>query len=372
MGLKPRTRMTDIKLDKIFIGSCTNSRIEDLRAAAAVVKGRRVASNIRLAMVVPGSGLVKAQAEKEGLDRVFRDAGFDWREPGCSMCLGMNPDQLGRRRALRLDLEPQLRGPPGRRRPHPSGESRDGGRGGDRRPLRRHEDMALMDRFTVLNRSSRRSIAPTSTPTRSSRRNTCSRSSAPASATPVRAPGARIRSSCSTSRATRARRSCSRADNFGCGSSREHAPWALLRLRLSRRDRTLVRGHLLQQLASRTASCRSRLTEAEVDQLFYEARFVPGLPPACRPGGQTVATPDGSQSYPLRHRPVPQVLPAERPRRDRPDPAPRRRDPRLRRAAQAAAPLVFLRGMNVAVLPGDGIGPEIIAQARSVLEQAES
>ncbi|HEX4926509.1 MAG TPA: 3-isopropylmalate dehydratase large subunit [Burkholderiales bacterium] len=94
MGLKPRTRMTDIKLDKVFIGSCTNSRIEDLRAAAAVVKGRRVAPNIRAAMVVPGSGVVKAQAEKEGLDRIFRDAGFQWREPGCSMCLGMNPDRL--------------------------------------------------------------------------------------------------------------------------------------------------------------------------------------------------------------------------------------------------------------------------------------
>src|SRR5436853_360592 len=94
MVVKPRTRITDIKLDKVFIGSCTNSRIEDLRAAAAVVQGRRVASNVRLAMVVPGSGLVKAQAEREGLDRVFRDAGFEWREPGCSMCLGMNPDRL--------------------------------------------------------------------------------------------------------------------------------------------------------------------------------------------------------------------------------------------------------------------------------------
>jgi 3-isopropylmalate/(R)-2-methylmalate dehydratase large subunit len=94
MALKPRTRMTDVKLDKIFIGSCTNSRIEDLRVAAAVVRGRRIASNIRLAMVVPGSGMVKAQAEKEGLDKVFRDAGFQWREPGCSMCLGMNPDKL--------------------------------------------------------------------------------------------------------------------------------------------------------------------------------------------------------------------------------------------------------------------------------------
>jgi len=94
MGLKPRTRITAIRLDKVFIGSCTNSRIEDLRTAAAVVKGRRVAPNIKLAMVVPGSGLVKAQAEREGLDRIFRDAGFDWRQPGCSMCLGMNPDRL--------------------------------------------------------------------------------------------------------------------------------------------------------------------------------------------------------------------------------------------------------------------------------------
>jgi 3-isopropylmalate/(R)-2-methylmalate dehydratase large subunit len=94
MGLDPRTPITDIAIDKVFIGSCTNSRIEDLRAAAAVVKGRRVASRVKLAMVVPGSGLVKQQAEKEGLDRVFRDAGFEWREPGCSMCLGMNDDRL--------------------------------------------------------------------------------------------------------------------------------------------------------------------------------------------------------------------------------------------------------------------------------------
>jgi 3-isopropylmalate/(R)-2-methylmalate dehydratase large subunit len=94
MGLKPGTRIADIKLDKVFIGSCTNSRIEDLRIAAAVVKGRRVAANVRHALVVPGSGLVKAQAEREGLDKIFRDAGFDWRQPGCSMCLGMNADRL--------------------------------------------------------------------------------------------------------------------------------------------------------------------------------------------------------------------------------------------------------------------------------------
>ncbi len=94
MGLKPNTQIIDIRVDKVFIGSCTNSRIEDLRAAAQIVRGRRVAANIRLAMVVPGSGLVKEQAEKEGLDRVFRDAGFEWRQPGCSMCLAMNDDRL--------------------------------------------------------------------------------------------------------------------------------------------------------------------------------------------------------------------------------------------------------------------------------------
>jgi 3-isopropylmalate/(R)-2-methylmalate dehydratase large subunit len=96
MGLEPNKRIGDIRIDKVFIGSCTNSRIEDLREAAAVVKrlGKRVASNVRLAMVVPGSGLVKAQAEREGLHDVFRAAGFEWREPGCSMCLAMNADRL--------------------------------------------------------------------------------------------------------------------------------------------------------------------------------------------------------------------------------------------------------------------------------------
>jgi 3-isopropylmalate/(R)-2-methylmalate dehydratase large subunit len=94
MGLKPGTAIRDIQLDYIFIGSCTNSRIEDLREAAQVVKGKKVADSIELAMVVPGSGLVKKQAEAEGLDRVFTEAGLEWREPGCSMCLAMNADQL--------------------------------------------------------------------------------------------------------------------------------------------------------------------------------------------------------------------------------------------------------------------------------------
>ncbi|WP_374399100.1 3-isopropylmalate dehydratase large subunit [Niveibacterium sp.] len=94
MGLTPRMPITSIAIDKVFIGSCTNSRIEDLREAAAVARGRHVADNVKLALVVPGSGLVKRQAEAEGLDKIFKAAGFEWREPGCSMCLAMNADRL--------------------------------------------------------------------------------------------------------------------------------------------------------------------------------------------------------------------------------------------------------------------------------------
>ena len=94
MGLESGTLIKDINVDKVFIGSCTNSRIEDLRAAAKMAKGKTVAKNVMLAIVVPGSGLVKKQAEAEGLDQIFTDAGFEWREPGCSMCLAMNADRL--------------------------------------------------------------------------------------------------------------------------------------------------------------------------------------------------------------------------------------------------------------------------------------
>ena len=93
MGLKPNTLIKDIKIDKVFIGSCTNGRIEDLRDAARVLKDKKIASHVS-AMVVPGSGLVKEQAEQEGLDKIFKNSGFEWREPGCSMCLAMNADKL--------------------------------------------------------------------------------------------------------------------------------------------------------------------------------------------------------------------------------------------------------------------------------------
>ncbi|MCF9000278.1 3-isopropylmalate dehydratase large subunit, partial [Acinetobacter nectaris] len=94
MGLTAGQPLSEIHLDRVFIGSCTNSRIEDIRAAAAVIKGRKVATTIKQAMIVPGSGVVKSQAEQEGLDKIFLEAGFEWREPGCSMCLAMNADKL--------------------------------------------------------------------------------------------------------------------------------------------------------------------------------------------------------------------------------------------------------------------------------------
>ena len=93
MGLKPGIKMTDVDIQKVFIGSCTNGRLEDLRNAASVIKGRKVSDKVQ-AIIVPGSGIVKKAAEKEGLKEIFVSAGFEWREPGCSMCLGMNPDQL--------------------------------------------------------------------------------------------------------------------------------------------------------------------------------------------------------------------------------------------------------------------------------------
>ena len=138
MGLDGGTPIQEIPIDRVFIGSCTNGRLEDLRSAARVVKGKMVAPGVR-AMVVPGSTAVKLMAEREGLDEIFKTAGFEWRESGCSMCLGMNPDILAPGRAVRVHVQPEFRRPAGQGRPHPLGESCDGRRGRDRRPLRGHQ-----------------------------------------------------------------------------------------------------------------------------------------------------------------------------------------------------------------------------------------
>ena len=137
MDLEPGRAIREIELDRVFIGSCTNSRIGDLREAASIVEGRKVASSVD-AMVVPGSAQVKAQAEAEGLDEIFRAAGFDWRSAGLLDVPGDEPGHPQPGRALRLDLEPQLRGPPGQGRAHAPGKPQDGGRGRDRGPFRRH------------------------------------------------------------------------------------------------------------------------------------------------------------------------------------------------------------------------------------------
>src|SRR3546814_16537875 len=123
MGLTKGQRMQDVAVEHIFIGSCTNSRIEDLRAAADVVKGNRLAGGIKQALVVPGSGLVKRQAEEEGLDRIFTEAGFEWREPGCSACLGMNPDKVPSGEPCESTSHRNVMGRQG------SGARKDGGRG---------------------------------------------------------------------------------------------------------------------------------------------------------------------------------------------------------------------------------------------------
>ena len=136
MGLKGGEKITDIKLDRVFIGSCTNARIEDLREVARVVDGKHVNASVN-AMIVPGSGLVKEQAEAEGLDKIFKAAGFEWREPGLFNVSCDEPGQARAGRALRLDIEPEFRRPPGLQGTHASGVAGDGGSGGDRRPLRR-------------------------------------------------------------------------------------------------------------------------------------------------------------------------------------------------------------------------------------------
>ena len=131
MALEAGTPMREVKVDTVFVGSCTNGRIEDLRLAAEIIKGHTVDKDTRL-LVVPGSVRVRMQAEDEGLDVVFKEAGGEWRGAGCSMCLGMNPDQLTPGRAQRLDVQPQLRGTAGQGRSHPPRLGP--GRRGHRRP----------------------------------------------------------------------------------------------------------------------------------------------------------------------------------------------------------------------------------------------
>ncbi len=221
MALEPGTPMQDVRLDRVFIGSCTNARIGDLRAAARVVEGRTVAADVR-AMVVPGSEQVRAQAEAEGLDRVFTAAGFDWRTAGCSMCLGMNPDILAPGERCASTSNRNFEGRQGRGGRTHLVSPGDGRRGRHRGPLRRHQELELMEPVTVISGGvsaldradvDTDQIIPKQFLKRVERTgfgqflfyDWAQEPGWDLPANPILAAG----------------------PNFGCGSSREHAPWAL-------------------------------------------------------------------------------------------------------------------------------------------------
>ncbi len=266
MALEAGTPMREVKVDTVFVGSCTNGRIEDLRLAAEIIKGRTVDKDTRL-LVVPGSVRVRMQAEDEGLDIVFKEAGAEWRGAGCSMCLGMNPDQLT----------------PGERSASTSNRNFEGrqGKGGRTHlvsvpvaaatavrgtlssppPTARHRRRPEPWRSSPPTpASASRCVAATSTPTRSSRRSTSSASRAPASRTDCSRPGATTRASCSTVPEYAAGTVLVAGPDFGTGSSREHAVWALqnygFKAVISSRFADIFRGN----------SGKSGLVAAQVDQ----------------------------------------------------------------------------------------------------------
>ena len=306
----PGRRSSDIPLDRVFIGSCTNSRIGDLRAAAEMVEGRRVAEGV-YAMVVPGSVQVKAQAEAEGLDDVFRAAGFDWRGAGCSMCLGMNPDILQPGERVRVDLEPQLRGPPGPRRAHPPRLAADGGGGGGRGPLRRHPGLELsrwMPSRTIhggvtgLDRDDvdTDQIIPKQFLKRVERTgfgeflfyDWAKQPGWELPVNPILATGR----------------------NFGCGSSREHAPWALEDYGF----KAIIApsfADIFYSNCTKIGLLPVVLGEADVRAVMAEGEAAIDL--------EVQEVEFAGRAVDLRHRPRDQVPPPERPRRHRPVPGAR-------------------------------------------------
>ena len=319
MGLAPNTAMTDIRIDKVFIGSCTNSRIEDLRAAAAIVRGRRKADSVKLALVVPGSGPVKLQAEREGLDRIFTAAGFEWREPGCSMCLGMNDDRLGPGERCASTSNRNFEGRQGTGRAHASREPDHGRRGGASPAIsstcaRRADSGVTMRRRTVPHaHRSRRAARPRQRRHRRDHPQAVpevdqAHGLRPESVRRVALPRPR-RARCRTIRGGRsnpqfvlnepryqgaqillARR------NFGCGSSREHAPWALLDYGF----RVLIApsfADIFFENCCKNGLLPVVLSAHEVDRLFHETAALPGFRLTVSLDAQTVATTDGATVF---------------------------------------------------------------------------
>ena len=314
-------------------------------------------------MVVPGSVQVKAQAEAEGLDEIFRAAGFDWRGAGCSMCLGMNPDILEPGRALRLDLEPQLRGPPGPRRPHPP---RLAARWPPRPPSRATSSTSATGagadgaHHTSSTAPSACSTATTSTPTRSSPSSSSSASSAPASASSSSTTGRR-------SPAGTCRPNPILVDRAATSAAARRAstrPWALedygfrAIIAPSFADIFYVELHEDRPAAGRAAA----EDECKAIAAAGEGRGRPR-----RPGG-ALRRAGGA----LRDRPRDQAPPAQRPRRHRAHAPAGRRDRRLRARPRALRPghdgALTAMPTTIVTLPGDGIGPEITAAAIEVLD----
>jgi 3-isopropylmalate dehydratase small subunit len=392
MGLQPNKAITDITIDKVFIGSCTNSRIEDLRDAAAVVKklGRKVASNVKLAMVVPGSGLVKAQAESEGLHEVFKAAGFEWREPGCSMCLAMNADKLepGERCASTSNRNFEGRQGNGGRthlvspamaaaaaieghfvdiRASPEGDPITMQAFTVHQGLVAPMDRENVDTDAIIPKQFLKSIARTGfgpnlfDEWRYLDKGEPGQDPARASPTPT---------SCSTSRATRARRCCWRARTSAAVQPRARALGAGA-VRLPRHHRAQLRRHLLQQLLQERPAAHRAARVAGGEAVRRGGRL-PRLQLTVDLPRQVVVKPDGSElpfevqpfrkyclvngfddiGLTLRHADKIRAFEAER---------------LAKMPWLATRNLAEAEPMKIAILPGDGIGTEIMAEAVKVL-----
>ena len=360
MGLEPGERLRDKPVQVVFIGSCTNARLSDLELAARVLAGRRVAPGVRV-LVVPGSQAVKREAEARGIAQVFVDAGAEWREPGCSMCIGMNGDTGRGGQLLREHQQPQLRGPPGKGRAHAAREPRDSRRRGRARADHRSARIPALSReLSPWNpsRSSARGtvVLPTTNidtdqiiPARFLTTTTRDGLGAalfadwrydeegrPRPGFALNLPGAQ------GSRILVAGR------NFGCGSSREHAPWALLdygfRAVVSTEIADIFRSNCL----------KNGLLPVVVDEETHRWLLEhPGAALEIDLAAASVRLPDG-RARDVPHRGLCAALPDARHRRARLPPGPSSGDRALRAVPRMKA--------RIAVLGGDGIGPEVTSR----------
>ncbi len=344
----PGVPVRDIRIDRVFIGSCTNGRLDDLRAAAEVVRGRRVADSVA-AIVVPGSMSVRAAAEAEGLDKVFLDAGFEWRESGCSMCVGDERRPPDRRRALRIDLQPQLRGPPGQGRTHPPDVAANGRRRRPGRADRRCQRVSasMTDRIAAIPALLAEDNIDTDVIFPARFLLLLDRQGLGRYAFYERAGrGERFRSRPRALR--RAPASLSRAATSAPGSSREQAVWALEDLGIRCVIAPSFGEIFFSPTAFATACCRSSLLPDDIARVDGRGprRATVTVDLSCAVGSPAVRPRDE-----IRDLAAPQVGPAGRARRNRRDPQ-RRHDAVADHEAKAArdTPWVQIPGERMAAL----------------------